>query len=141
MVRTILLAEALVALVLAWLMVSILPSRRVLPLFGDMGMPAAMGTTAPPPDLARAVAVACRARWVADRLPWHSTCLVRALAGAMLLRRRRIRGARVRFGVRRDGGALAAHAWLLLGAETLLGGEQATEYRPLADLGCREGSR
>jgi hypothetical protein len=48
------------------------------------------------------------------RTPWQSTCLVQALAGMAMLRRRRLRGT-LFLGVSRNAtatGHLAAHAWL-----------------------------
>lgn len=128
--------ETALALGLAWLLVFALPLRHTHRLFGKAGMPAAAVATAPEPhQMARAMAMARRLRLVARRLPWNSTCLVRAVAGALLLARRRIHGARIRFGVRKQDGALAAHAWLLLGETTLIGGEEAAGYVPIADLG------
>ena len=51
----------------------------------------------------------------ADRLlPWSPTCLVRALALADLLARAGVPHALIRVGVRRDGDALDAHAWVEL---------------------------
>jgi hypothetical protein len=46
-------------------------------------------------------------------------CLVRALALHRLLLRDGITGARIRLGVRRDGSALAAHAWVEVGGAVL----------------------
>ena len=49
---------------------------------------------------------------LARRLPWSSTCLVRALAGARLLRRRDV-PVTLHLGARSAGnGTLLAHAWL-----------------------------
>ncbi len=67
----------------------------------------------------------------ACRTPWESTCLVQALAGAIMLR---IRGmsAIITLGVTKDDlhrpdEPLAAHAWLCCRSQTLTGG---------SDLGC-----
>lgn len=129
------------ALALSWALVFLVPTRHSMRLFGE-GRQAAKSVSVPvagPWDLTRGRAVARRVAYVAGRLPWHSTCLVRAVAGMLLLRRRGIAGGIIRFGVKREGGALAAHAWLLLGEETLLGGEEAGAYVPLADIGPRAG--
>ncbi len=129
--------ETTLALCLAWLLVFALPLRHTHRLFGQARMPTeAAGAAAPEPrQMGRAMAMARRLRFVAGRLPWDSTCLVRAVAGALLLARRRIHGARIRFGVRKQDGVLAAHAWLLLGETTLIGGEESGNYVPIADLG------
>lgn len=132
-----LMLETVLALLLAWVLVFVVPLRRIQMLFGTIIEPGLDGAISPNPEAARARAVAWRVLFVANRLPWHSTCLVRALAGGLLMRRRGIMGAVIRFGVKREAGALTAHAWLLLNGEILLGGEEAASYVPLADMGPR----
>ena len=58
---------------------------------------------------------------------------MQAVAGLMLLTRRRI-DSTIRFGVRQRDGKLEAHAWLLVGGETVIGGQPAGDYTPLADM-------
>lgn len=123
--------EAALALMLAWMLVFLVPLR----LLGTVNAPGARPES--PDDtrfLARAQGVARRANRVADRLPWRSTCLVRAVAVWLLLRRRGSRAAAIRLGVRRQDGLLQAHAWLLLGGTILIGAEEADGYVPLADM-------
>lgn len=127
--------EAVLALTLAAALVFLTPFRWTARLFGRVSPPG--DKTSPPVDknhLQRAQAVTRRLTRVADRLPWTSTCLVRALAGKMLLARRGVRGGAVRFGVAKCDGRLAAHAWLMFGGAVLIGGETAQEFKPLADL-------
>lgn len=133
--------ETGLALVLAWILVFMVPLRRTQRLFGATIEPGFDGTTLPNPEMARAYGLARRVIFVARRLPWRSTCLVRAVAGGLLLRRRGIMGAVIRFGVKREAGAVTAHAWLLLNGEILLGGEEAADYVPLADMGPRTTKR
>lgn len=136
MIAALLRLEAALALILAWILVFLVPLRHMHRLFGVMGG-AGTGHEAAPitdPVLNRARAVARRAGHVADRLPWHSTCLVRAVALRLLLARRGIAGAVIRFGVRKQEQALLAHAWLILRGTILIGGEEAGIYVPLADL-------
>ena len=107
-------------------------------LFGKESQPGHYDRADAPADapvLKRAGAVVGRMDDVADHLPWHSTCLVRAFAGQLLLRRRGIHGGVVRFGVRRQNGRLDAHAWLVLHSVILSGGKEADNFQPLADLG------
>ncbi len=130
--------ETAIALHVAWVLVFVVPLRVTRRLFGAMEAPGdGDGAMAPPQGkpFERAKDMARRLRRVADRLPWHSTCLVRAVAGQMLLTRRGIGGGSIRFGVRKQDGKLEAHAWLLLGGVALIGGEEAEGYLPLADLG------
>nr|WP_211112189.1 lasso peptide biosynthesis B2 protein [Azospirillum soli] len=131
--------EAFLALALARVLLFSLPWSRTSALLGRFAAPAGTGAPPSPRDTQRARAVARRVRGMADRLPWHSTCLVRAVAGMLLLARRGIPGSGIRFGVRKEDGRLSAHAWLILGSEVLLGGEEADTYVPLADLVRRSG--
>jgi hypothetical protein len=74
-------------------------------------------------QLACAQRVGWAVRAVAGRTPWTSTCLMQAVAGAALLRRRRI-PAQVHFGVAKDPAqpdGLSAHAWLTCGGRVLTG--------------------
>jgi len=93
----------------------LLPFRwvaRVLGLAVGMGVPAAA------PDLsAQAARIGWAVRAAAARTPWRSACLVQALAGAALLRQRRLPGA-LYLGVAKEStrpSAIAAHAWLRCG--------------------------
>lgn len=79
--------------------------------------------------VARSVARACRL------VPWDPSCLVRALALERLLRRRGLEAARVRVGVRREGGDFAAHAWVEHRGEVVGDApDHVRDYRPLPDL-------
>jgi hypothetical protein len=69
-------------------------------------------------------------RVAAARTPWQSTCLVQALAGMALLRRRNIAGA-LYLGVAKDASApelLVAHAWLRCGDVILTGESERKRY-------------
>lgn len=129
--------EAALVLHLSWVLVFTVPLRITRRLFGAVEAPNIGVGSAPASEdktVERAIGVARRLRRVANLLPWHSTCLVRAIAGQMLLTRRGIGGGVIRFGVRKQNGKLEAHAWLLLDNIALLGGEVAEDYLPLADL-------
>ncbi len=58
-------------------------------------------------------------------VPWTSTCLMRAMAGQWMLRRRGVPGA-VHLGLTRNeiSGEWLAHAWLRSGGRVLLGGAE-----------------
>jgi Transglutaminase-like superfamily len=67
--------------------------------------------------------------------PWmKALCLPRALAAQAMLRRRGI-ASRLCLGVARDGEALAAHAWLDLGHEIVVGGSEAPRFQRLVEFG------
>lgn len=83
-------------------------------------------------DKAEAVEVGGVVSRVANRLPWQSSCLVRAIAGRMLLRRRGL-PAVLELGVRTGGPSdLMAHAWLRCGDTDVIGVDNAAEYTPIA---------
>jgi hypothetical protein len=68
---------------------------------------------------------------VSRHLPWHSSCLVCAIAGRMMLRRRGMPSLLL-LGARSDPEAeLAAHAWLQCGGVDVVGADIAPEYAPI----------
>ena len=73
----------------------------------------------------------------AARTPWHSTCLVQALAGAVILRCRRM-PATIAMGVARSSveqGSLEAHAWLSCHGIILTGEPGHEKYHVVARYG------
>jgi transglutaminase superfamily protein len=66
---------------------------------------------------------------VASRLPWNASCLRQALATQRMLRRRRI-ASRLHLGVRNPKEA-AAHAWVTVGGQPVVGGAGIHQYVPL----------
>jgi hypothetical protein len=69
--------------------------------------------------------------------PWmQAVCLPRALAAQAMLRRRGI-ASRLCLGVAREGEALAAHAWLELEREIIVGGGEAPRFQRLVEFGGR----
>jgi hypothetical protein len=67
--------------------------------------------------------------------PWmNALCLPRALATHAMLRRRGI-ASRLCLGVARQGGALAAHAWVEIGKDKIVGGVEADGFTRLAAFG------
>ncbi|WP_413207317.1 lasso peptide biosynthesis B2 protein [Rhodospirillum sp. A1_3_36] len=132
-------AEAFIMLALASLTIRFIPFRYFSRWLGQVeaaGSPAQdpASETAEggaPPPLAWSVALAVKR--AARRAWWHPTCLARAMAGRALLTWRGI-PATVTFGVSpgKDGAPLTAHAWLVCGEATLLGGEAAPTFHPIA---------
>lgn len=135
LVRALKAGETTLALLIAQLLVFVVPFRLTARLFRTR-KPA----NAPAGDAAAASGqligqvMAQRIARVARRLPWTSTCLVRAIAGSLLLSRRGV-ASHIRFGVLTENGRLAGHAWLMVGDATVLGaGPETDRYVPLADL-------
>jgi hypothetical protein len=61
-------------------------------------------------------------------------CLPRALAAHAMLRRRGI-ASRICLGVARHGGELAAHAWVEIGKDKIVGGADSDAFTRLAEFG------
>lgn len=94
----------------------------------------AAGGDAAPANQAGAERVRLALQRAAARLPFETTCLMQALAGAAMLRRRGV-AATVQLGVARDGtqaGRLVAHAWLRAGDVVLTGADGADRFTPVA---------
>ena len=120
-----LLAEALATLAVASMAIALLPFRQVA---------AAASTRRRDAGPAGADSVA-RARWAVQawsrRVPWRTVCFQRGLALHWMLRRRGI-GSVLLSGARRDGEGLAAHVWVDVDGETVIGGEEAAGFACLA---------
>lgn len=67
----------------------------------------------------------------ARHVPFKAVCLQQAFAAFVMLRRHGL-PATVHLGVRRQGDALAAHAWSASGNISVTGTEQASEFVPIA---------
>jgi hypothetical protein len=89
-------------------------------------------------EAARAAEISDAVGSAASRLPWNSTCLARAVAGAVLLRWHRL-PAVLHLGVLRDGpsGQITAHAWLTCGSHVLTGGEGHERFTEIAAYSSR----
>jgi Transglutaminase-like superfamily len=76
--------------------------------------------------------------WAVEDLgarPWmNALCLPRALAAHAMLRRRGI-ASRLCLGVCRAGDELAAHAWVEIGKDKIVGGTEADGFTRLAEFG------
>ncbi len=128
-------AETGLALALAWVLVFVVPFKRTAAWLGNPARPDAAAAVEPA-ELDRARTVCRRVARLAQHVPWRTSCLVQAVAGWMLLKRRGM-AATIRLGVKKDEGKLAAHAWLIVGEEAVLGGAAAASFTPLADMGER----
>jgi Transglutaminase-like superfamily len=122
------LREAAIMLVLARLSVRFIPAARVF-----------AWATRPPARINRfAIDEVSWISWAVETIgarPWmNALCLPRALAAHAMLRRRGV-ASRLCLGVARDGGALAAHAWVEIGKDKIVGGSEAEGFTPLAAFG------
>ena len=78
----------------------------------------------------RAAVVGRAVNRAAGKLPWHSGCLVRALAGRVMLARRRVPSILV-LGVAMQSCEVTAHAWLIAGDGAVCGGREAPNFSPI----------
>jgi hypothetical protein len=126
--RRVYLREAAVMLVLARLAVRFIPPARVF-----------AWANRPPRRIHRfAIDEANWISWAVENVgakPWmRALCLPRALAAHAMLRRRGI-ASRLCLGVAREGGELAAHAWVEIGNNKVVGGPEADGFTRLAEFG------
>jgi hypothetical protein len=120
-------AEAAAALCLAQVLTRVTPAALTL---GRVDHTGADGRPRSGTRDTRAAAIGVALSQAAARLPWNSTCLVRAVAGRLMLSRRGIPAALV-VGVRKEAAALDAHAWLEC-EDGFVCGESADDYVRLA---------
>lgn len=118
------LAEALVALVLASLLIRLLRFRRVAGI-------AARGRQGTPASAAQAQAIARAVAAWGRRVPWRAVCFQQGLAAQLMLRRRGL-AARLHYGATRDEGRLVAHVWVRSGETDVIGCERLDRYGLLA---------
>lgn len=123
------------------LAVLLLPFRTLAPLLGRHMAESPAEENAVTLEAARRVGQAVET--VSRHTPWDSKCLVQAIAGKIMLRRRGI-GSTLYLGVDRDDNrGLVAHAWLRCGEAFLTGGrgrELYTVVGKFADDGARTGN-
>jgi hypothetical protein len=127
-IRRIYLREAAVMLIVARLAVRVVPPARIF-----------AWANRPPRRIRRfATDEASWIAWAVETVgakPWMGAlCLPRALAAHAMLRRRGI-ASRLCLGVARDGGKLAAHAWVEIGDDKIVGGAAAGGFTRLAAFG------
>lgn len=124
-----LLAEALVALGCAALVVAFCPFRRVTDLVR-------LPTRAMADDDSQRIAIE-RVRWAVQacsrRVPWRAKCLEQALAAQWLLNRRSV-PAVIHYGIANGIDGLAAHAWVSVKSIQVIGFENACEFSEIAQF-------
>jgi hypothetical protein len=120
-----LLAEALAALALASMAIALLPFRKVAAAASARGRRKARADA----ETVRRVRGAIQG-W-GRRVPWKAVCFQRGLALHWMLRRRGIRSVLL-YGVRHREDGLAAHVWVDVDGETVIGGEEAPSFACLA---------
>lgn len=120
-----LLAEALAALALASLAIALLPFRKV------AAAASARGRREIRTDQKTVRRVRGAVQGWSRRVPWKAVCFQRGLALHWMLRRRGIRSVLL-YGARNQGDGLAAHVWVDVDGETVIGGEEAPNFACLA---------
>ena len=121
--------EAVAELARASLVLRLAPSKRVSGVLGRLGDMQVV-PPATPEQLRAARLLAGTVAWDAAHLPWHPTCLRQAVALQRMLCRRGIAG-RLHLGVASPKEA-AAHAWVTVGDDTVIGAREQERFVPLA---------
>ncbi|MBW8752002.1 MAG: lasso peptide biosynthesis B2 protein [Propionibacteriales bacterium] len=110
---------------LSRLAILVLPFAAVRRALGEHRAPVASAEDPSPPldeaALLRARRIGATVQLAARHTPWRSECYPQALTARLLLGLARVPHV-VSFGVRRDGDALVAHAWVHAGGLTVTGG-------------------
>ena len=130
--------EAAAALVACGLLLRIVPFAFIARLAGITEPGGQEHVSLPLTRDPRAAVVGRAVNRAAGRLPWQSGCLVRALAGRVMLARRRVPSILV-LGVAMQSGEVTAHAWLIAGDGTVCGGREAPNFSPI--VAFRTGQR
>lgn len=117
-------AAILLLLTLAQLVVQLVPFRRYA---GWLQQP----TTGPVAPLGLVRSLRRKIHLASRALPWHPPCLPQALVGRLLLSSRGYSSV-LSLGVKDDGTALAAHAWLKSGDLFVCGRAEAEAYGEVA---------
>ncbi|MFF2481815.1 lasso peptide biosynthesis B2 protein [Paenibacillus sp. NPDC058071] len=116
-----------------------MPFGKIAP---SLGKPMAETSCAPAGSIRMAEAESvARALRIAGRFtPWESKCLVTAIAGTRMLRRRGI-ASTLYLGTAKDErtGGMKAHAWLRSGDRILTGAEQMDRYTTVAMFASGDG--
>jgi Transglutaminase-like superfamily len=120
-----LLGEGLLALALASLAIALLPFRWVAAAASVRGRRPQRSDS----ETVRRVRGAIQG-W-SRRVPWRAVCFQRGLALHWMLRRRGIPSV-LSYGARHEGDKLAAHVWIDVEGETVIGGEEAPSFACLA---------
>lgn len=121
-----LVVEALVLLGLSRATVLFIPFKRVAPHLGARQQETPLGESDP-----NAQGVAQAIFLVSRHTPWNSNCFAQALAGHVMLRRRRI-ACTLYLGVLKEGESFTAHAWLRNGNLIVTGRNGYERYTPVA---------
>jgi len=121
-----LLLEAVCWLAWAWLAIRLVPLRRLAP---RLGQPQAESPHSLTPEAVQQAQLIARLVSIAGhRLPWTCTCLVQALAGMQMLRRRG-QSCTLYLGVAKNQTQqLSAHAWLRSGEVFVTGGREHHDF-------------
>jgi hypothetical protein len=135
-VRKRLLAEALLALGLARLVMALAPFRRIAAWLGTAGWETP--STVSEEHLRIAHEIGWAVAVLARRVPWDGRCLAQALAATSMLRRRGLEGT-VSFGAgRSDDEQFSAHAWLRLGSYMVTGGSGHERFKVFTTFARRQ---
>lgn len=132
------LIEALILLGLARAIIIFIPFKRVAPHLGQ-AQHATSTASLTPAIMHTARRIAYAIHLVSRHTPWTSNCFPQALAGHIMLRRRRIPNT-LYLGVYKDRTTFSAHAWLRHSDLVVTGGPGHERYAIIAHYGWQPTS-
>lgn len=135
-----LLLEAFIWLGLARLAVLTLPFRTILYGLGQShDTHHSLHSPLDPLQFPQIQQVAWAIRVISQRTPWQSNCLAQALAGLIMLRRRKI-ASTLYVGVTKKEDTMTAHAWLQCAETIVTGGHQVDSFRMIAKFSSKSST-
>ena len=127
------LIEAVVLTGIARFAVLTLPFRWICKVFGSQM--ASTSETSVPSKCYRLQDISWAIEASSRRVPWNANCLAKAIAGTIMLRRRKAEGT-VYFGVlKNESGGCEAHAWLRSGDVILTGAGGLKKFAVVSTFG------
>lgn len=128
--------EALGALTVARVLITVLPFRVIVRLLGDqsnkLGVAVPIELTEEATTQIELIAWSITA--VSRHVPWNSMCYPKCLAAAWMLRRRKM-PYKIYFGLKKDSSnlvaALLAHSWVEIGDRSLFGNQRDLGFAKL----------
>lgn len=130
--KCLLLLEATCLLGLARAMVLMIPVKRFAALLGRLHVETP--TESSPREDTVSQRVEWAIRFASAYTPWTSNCFNKAIAGKVMLRVRRV-SSTLYFGVRKENGEVAAHAWLRAGSRIVTGGSTRAQFTVISYFG------
>jgi len=132
--KLLLLIETFFYLSVAHFILCAFPFRRITPFLGGIGVETEKSSL--PSDMFLIVQEVSNAIFTASKLtPWRNTCLIQAVSGKLMFKRRGIMST-MYLGVKKNLGEIEAHAWLRCGENIIIGAHNMESFTIVAKFGA-----